>query len=60
LSYKFKIRNQPVTIQANVSNVLDYEKPVYTSVAIYKNVAYKNNYYYIPPPEVLFSFKTKF
>ncbi len=51
-SYEFKVRRYPVTLQLNVSNLLDYERPVFTNAvtnAITNNIATGQNYFYEQP-----------
>ncbi len=50
--YDLKVRNVPVSLQLNVSNLLDYERPIFTSVAtpaIANTRAVGNGYYYEEP-----------
>ncbi len=51
--YDFKVRRVPINVQLNVSNLLDYDKPVYTGVsntlAIANRVAIGNGYFYDEP-----------
>ena len=53
--YDFKIRKTPVNVQLNVSNLLDYERPIFTSTttnAITNNRAVGNGYFYEDPRKV--------
>jgi iron complex outermembrane recepter protein len=51
-SYDFKVRNRPVTLQLNVSNLLDHERPIFTNAVtnvITNNRAVGQGYYYENP-----------
>jgi outer membrane receptor protein involved in Fe transport len=60
LRYDFKIKKMRFETQLNVSNLLDNDDPVFTNVLIYGGKAYRNNYYYIPAREVMFSLRLRY
>jgi outer membrane receptor protein involved in Fe transport len=60
LRYDFKIKKMRFETQLNVSNLLDNDDPVFTNVLIYGGRAYRNNYYYIPAREVMFSLRLRY
>jgi outer membrane receptor protein involved in Fe transport len=39
-TYRLKIYNYPVELQLNIQNLLDYDKPIYTSTTIYDDTTY--------------------
>jgi outer membrane receptor protein involved in Fe transport len=60
LRYDFKIKKLRFETQLNVSNLLDNNDPVFTNVLIYQDRAYRNNYYYLPAREVMFSLRLRY
>lgn len=51
-SYTFKVRNQAIKAQLNVSNLLDYKEPIFrgnvgAGVATFNGVQYRNDYYFM-------------
>lgn len=61
--YDFKVRKIPVNVQLNVSNVLNYSRPVFTSSAtnaITNNLAVGNGYYYEDPRKITLVTQLKF
>jgi outer membrane receptor for ferric coprogen and ferric-rhodotorulic acid len=60
LRYDFKIKKMRFETQLNVSNLLDNDDPIFTNVLIYGGRAYRNNYYYIPAREVMFSIRLRY
>ena len=53
--YDFKVRKVPVNVQLNVSNLLDYERPIFTGTttnAVTNNRAVGNGYFYEDPRKV--------
>ena len=62
-SYDFKVRNIPVTIQLNVSNLLDHERPIFTNAVtntITNNRATGQGYYYEDPRKFTLTATIKF
>lgn len=62
-AYDFNIRRIPVTLQLNVSNLLDYERPIFTSSAtntITNNRAVGSGYFYEDPRKFTLSAHVKF
>ena len=63
VAYKFRLRNKPVSLQLNVENLLDWNRPVYSSTTIYQKdtasplVAYRNAYNYVAPRNFVLSMK---
>ncbi len=60
LGYNFKFRRLPVDLQLNVSNVLDYDDPVYTAVSVFGGNVYRNAYYYEEPRKATLSTTVRF
>jgi outer membrane receptor protein involved in Fe transport len=61
--YDFKVRKIPVNVQLNVSNLLDYERPIFTSAAthaITNNRAVGTGYYYEEPRKFTLVTQLKF
>jgi iron complex outermembrane receptor protein len=61
--YDFKVRKIPVNVQLNVSNVLDYSRPVFTGSAtnaVTNNFAVGNGYYYEDPRKFTLVTQIKF
>jgi iron complex outermembrane receptor protein len=62
-TYDFKVRRYPVSLQLNISNLLDYDKPIFTSAltnAITNNRAVGNGYYYEDPRKFTLTTHVKF
>ena len=61
--YDFKVRTLPVNVQLNVANLLDYERPIFTSAAtnaITNNRAVGTGYYYEDPRKFTFTAQVRF
>jgi outer membrane receptor for monomeric catechols len=60
LGYRFNVKKVPVDVQVNISNLLDYDKPVFNGVTVYQNVAYRGAFYYIAPRAATVSANIRF
>jgi outer membrane receptor for monomeric catechols len=59
-SYRFKLRNIPTTFAVNISNLLDYDDPIYSSVGVYQGFVYRNGFRYVDPRRATFTATLKF
>jgi hypothetical protein len=60
LSYNTKLGKVPVTFQLNVSNLLDYDEPMFTGVTVYNSKAYRGMYYYVAGREAVLTARFTF
>jgi outer membrane receptor for monomeric catechols len=60
VGYRFNVKKVPVDVQVNISNLLDYDKPVFNGVTVYQNVAYRGAFYYVAPLAATFTANIRF
>lgn len=60
VGYSFKWNNIRWDAQVNVSNVLDYDEPIYTGVNTIANVNYKGGFFYLEPRKTTLTLSMKF
>ncbi len=60
LGYRHKYTRFTLDASLNVSNLLDYDEPVYSGVTIYQNAAYRGSYTYIDPRVATLTIKLTF
>jgi outer membrane receptor protein involved in Fe transport len=60
VGYGFKAFRRVVELQLNVSNLFDYNDPVYTNVLVYSGATYRNGYFYVDPRKATLSCKLTF
>ena len=66
LAYKFKLRHKPVSVQLNVENLMDWNRPVCSSTTIYQKdtasplATYRNAYNYVAPRNFVLTMNSTF
>lgn len=65
MGYNWRVRNYPVKVQLNVSNLLDYDEPVFrgnvgAGVATVGSTQYRNDYYFMPARRITLTLTTTF
>jgi outer membrane receptor protein involved in Fe transport len=58
--FPVKIKRTTIDFQINVTNVFDYDDPVFTSVSTIGAVAYKQAYNYVTPRTIQLTTTLKF
>lgn len=62
-AYKFKLRGRPLSVQLNIENLMDWNRPVYSNTSIYQPntatplVAYRNAFNYVAPRNFILTMK---
>ena len=60
VGYRMKIFGRSTDLQVNISNLLDYDKPVYNGTATFNGVAYLSGYTYVEPRRAMLTVTTEF
>lgn len=60
LGYSTKLWKHDVDLQLNVTNVFNYDKPIFTSLTTLNGVNYRNAYYYAAPRNFVLSMRVGF
>lgn len=60
LGYPVKVFGRQVDLSVNVTNLLDYDKPVFNGVTVYSGVTYRNTYTFVEPRKAVFSAAIRF